>query len=243
MKAVSPSSLKTYSKCPKQFGAKYVSKEIPWSDYQSPEAARGDSLHKLLEQLVNSGWNESVWPEFGNAGFVKEWVTRIHNLKQQGWILKTEQKLAIDAGGKLVPWFAKDAFARSQIDVIGYHPEVSYGMIVDWKTGKRRKDDENIQLALNAICAASVVHPRTYKAFYLYIDAFEAAEFVINVDIPTPEHFRRDQNLDSQLYDMYCVVDDLKQSWSQNFWPEKGSYLCRWCDHPNCEEKAKWVSA
>lgn len=58
---LSPSNVKTYMKCPRQFQAQYVTKELPWKE--NGAMTRGNILHELMELSVNTGNGELVdWP-------------------------------------------------------------------------------------------------------------------------------------------------------------------------------------
>lgn len=148
---ISPSLLNTWLTCPRQYEAKYITKEVVFKS--SEAAAFGDRVHKSIELYLTTG--APLSEEAAICGDAVEWV------KAQGEIegvdLHVEMRLANTA-----PW-ADTPHAKSQwrgrgyggiADVVLNDHNNRRTLLIDWKTGKRAKDDPT-QAQLLALCAAA----------------------------------------------------------------------------------------
>ena len=178
--ALSPSSIKIYQKCPKQFEAKYIKKSLPYK--QSAAAARGEKLHELMELAINYGWDNIDWPDVNNYHHAKGFVQSVKALEDSGWTIYTEAETAISKNGLTYEWNDKTAYIKSRIDCYAVNPDFDYALIFDWKTGKHYEEDK-VQLIINAMCLKSYTHKSIYHCAFCYLDDGEC----VKVDCNVPE--------------------------------------------------------
>lgn len=124
------SAMSTFETCPRQYQAKYVTKEVP---YQQNAAAKwGDDVHKALEENIKTGKplpsNMVQYQKFLDA--VK---FRADKLKGE---LLAEKQVALTKDLESVSWFTKKTakkpvWFRTKIDVTVHAG--GYGEVYDWK--------------------------------------------------------------------------------------------------------------
>lgn len=230
MRTESPTSLKTFQQCPRKYQATYITKELKWE--QSPAAARGDRLHKLMEAAITSDEGLLVvdWPadEMHIKETARGFVDAIHKLKDTGWKVQAELETATDGMGNITGWWDSNSWLRSKIDVCATHPDKDYAIVVDFKTGKVY-NDMKIQLDINALCLRPITDLTKYKVMFAYLDQDVITPYDIVVDLDKPREFDRVKNTDTKLLDTMLVIDNLKESFEKAFWPEKKNNFCNWC--------------
>jgi len=232
MFAMSPTMLKSFQNCPAKFHAQYITKKLPWK--QSPQAARGEQIHAVLEAGSRDGIKSiHAFPAYKELDAATRYAIQknlesIERLKQEGWIIQPELSLAINSAGTSVGWKDKSGFIRSKIDILATNPQKDFGIIIDWKTGK--KYDEEIQLYINALCAVPVTGLTKYFSLFAYIDSDDAKPFNIHVDVPNPSMFHIDTYKDSPMATTLCVVHNLLEAEKENFWPATDNTFCNWCE-------------
>lgn len=231
---LSPSNLKTYRDCPRKFQARYVTKELKFT--QSPAAARGEQLHALMEAAVRTGWDSIQWPERGNREYARSFIQTIWNLKAAGWIVKAELEAATDGLGNVTGWWDKPPqnFMRSKIDVCATHPDKDHAIIIDWKTG-RVYDSDLIQLAVNALCLYPITGKTKYQAMFAYLDSGTVKDASLEIDILHPATYELKEN--SPLRDVMLAIRGVKKAYDENQWPATKNRFCNWCEVQECPNK------
>ena len=140
MKAWSHSALKSFEQCPKRYYETSISKR--YQDAGGEAMMWGSEVHKAFENYFKNG---KPFP-MGMKQFqpLAEQLKRSAEPKQVEEM--TETKLALSQQLQPTSYFAKNVWVRGVVD---------YGIIngkkaaiFDWKTGKRKSDDD--QLALMA---------------------------------------------------------------------------------------------
>lgn len=238
MRCESPTSLKTFQQCARKYHAQYITKELEW--VQSDAAARGDRLHKLMEDAINLGWEEVSWyqteesPNVYNTAL--NFYQAIIKLKNSGWNIQTELETATDGLGNSTGWWSTDSWLRSKIDVCATHPNKDFAIVIDWKTGKIY-DEDRIQLDVNAITLKPITGLSNYKVMFAYLDQNIIKNYDVTVDLDKPREFDLLHNAGTKLMDTMVVIHTLKDYTARNFWPYTKNKFCNWCKVKDCKER------
>jgi CRISPR/Cas system-associated exonuclease Cas4 (RecB family) len=139
MKAWSISALSAYETCPKRYYMVSIAKKF--SDPPSEAMTWGSNVHKAFEEYLRNGKPfpvgmknlEVMAQQFGAAG------------KQADEEL-VETKIALNAELEPVTYFAKDVWVRSVVDYGIINFAKSKAMVIDWKTGKKKSNDDQLAL-------------------------------------------------------------------------------------------------
>lgn len=211
--AQSPSSLQTYLTCPRQYYAKYISKEVKFQ--QNAAAAFGEKVHKEIEDflLARAELPQHISP-------MKPLLEAL-----RGALVGAETKLAINKAGQPVEFFASDAYQRCIIDAIATNPQGTHIVCVDWKTGKKR--DAQMQHDFLKKCAlAHFPNAERVSTHFVYFYRGQSDK---------QEH-RRGQPftlLDSRMA-------DLQTAYTTDSFPPTPNGLCkRYCDVLSCPHNGK----
>lgn len=231
---LSPSALKKFATCPRQYQAMYITKEVKYQ--QSEAAVRGERIHTALEEMLLLGWEDSKWPDPSNKEHARKFVATIDKLRDVGWIVKTELEAAVNRDGGPQEWWDKAPvnFIRSRIDVCAYHPKQDYAIIIDWKTGKKY-DVDAIQLAVNAMCLQSRLGVNKYKSMFVYIDSGEVVEHSCELPPVALSEYSTVEQLHPAVKEVLELVARLELAVSDDTWPETKNKFCRWCGVDNCK--------
>lgn len=213
--AWSHSSLKKFLDCPKRYYEERVVKSV--KDTPSEQSLWGDRVHKLIQAAIET----KEIPEDEFASYIRP-LTPFFETKGT---LYTEQKLAITSSFKPTQWFASDVWCRVILDALWIDNDKA--LIVDWKSGKRRKDSN--QLRLNAL---------VLFAHYPEIDRINTAFVWLQGGAPDIEKFKR-EDIPVAWQEILPDVRRLEYAHrTQTFVPKPGP-LCGWCPVQSCRF---WVS-
>ena len=136
MPAWSYSSLTSFETCPKRYYHIKVAKDI--TDIPGEAALWGQTVHKYLEDRVK---DDTPLPKevAGYEPLVKPIVSA------KG-IKLTEQQFAVTYTLTPTGWFDKDAWCRGIVDVGVMSFSGDKALLLDWKTGKRKPDSDQLKL-------------------------------------------------------------------------------------------------
>lgn len=212
----SPSSLQTFLTCPRQYFAKYISKEVEFTG--NKHTIFGSKVHKVFEDyLKSSGQEQQTLPDFLLPA--KKYLDK---MKKSSTCL-AEVKLAIDKNNNLVDWFDKSAYQRCIIDALLVNKDESIVLCIDWKTGKKR--DNQTQHDFIKKCAGAKYPNATIYTLFIYLFAGQSTLQVFKHD-PLPE-------LDNSM-------KQLEQAYELGIFTPKTSGLCKgWCDVLSCAFNGK----
>jgi len=215
--ALSYSRISDYRQCPGKFKLKYLDKapnfQIKDED-KSPALVRGGNIHKSLENYVISKLNGTEYnvtmPEVMGT-------TPLIDKIMDNYNVMPEKQIAIDENFKEVSWFAKNAYFRVILDLIGFGNDLFLG---DYKTGKLTDyigtDDKLGQLHMSALVGLSLWEEyESCTSVYIYVDH----------KIPVPIKVVRDdikQMKEALIREHYEINSDIV------FACKKNQY-CKWC--------------
>lgn len=208
MKAWSYSSLTAFETCPRRYYLTRVSKEV--TEPQTEATIWGNRVHKALEDRINTGVN---MPEG-----MEEWgklADRMRAPKKQGMPF-AEKKLCVNKYFHPTGWMAKDAWCRGIVDA----GILRTGRItaVDWKTGKRKPESEQLKLSA-AMLFAHYPHVETVTTAFVWLKDKKL----------DAEKFKRGDV--SDIWNTFLPrVQRLEAAYASANWPPNPSGLCRnWC--------------
>lgn len=212
----SPSSLQTFLTCPRQYFAKYISKEVEFTG--NKHTIFGSKVHKVFEDyLSSSGQGQQTLPDFLLPA--KKYLDK---MKKSSTCL-AEVKLAIDKSNNLVDWFDKSAYQRCIIDALLVNKDESIVLCIDWKTGKKR--DNQTQHDFIKKCAGAKYPNATIYTLFIYLFAGQS----------TLQVFKHDP-----LTELDNSMKQLEQAYELGIFPPKTSGLCKgWCDVLSCAFNVK----
>ena len=211
MMTQSPTSLQTFLTCPKQYHAKYITKEVKFE--QNDHATFGDLVHKSIENYLK---HQEPLP------------TILHDLQptldKMGQVLfGAETKLAVDKQGQAVDFFAKTAYQRCIVDAILTNDDQSVVVCVDWKTGKKR--DARTQHDFIKKCAKAKFPNAKIVTLFVYF-------FVGEYD--------RQEYTGQELITLDRNMANLASAYANDLFQPRPSGLCgKWCDVLMCPYNGK----
>ena len=212
----SPSSLQTFLTCPRQYFAKYISKEVEFTG--NKHTIFGSKVHKVFEDYLKSSGQDTIQlPDFLLPA--KKYLDK---MKKSSTCL-AEVKLAIDKNNNLVDWFDKSAYQRCIIDALLVNEDESIVLCIDWKTGKKR--DNQTQHDFIKKCAGAKYPNATIYTLFIYLFAGQS----------TLQVFKHDP-----LTELDNSMRQLEQAYELGIFTPKTSGLCKgWCDVLSCAFNGK----
>jgi hypothetical protein len=203
MTAWSHSALNKFETCPRQYYLLRVSKQA--KDVKGEAALWGDTVHKHLEARAKDG---APLPSY--LDYLDPIVGRILATPGEKII---EHKITITQGYTATSWFAKDAWCRSIVD-LGVVGETS-ATLLDWKTGKRKPDSDQMALFAGMALAA-----------YPYIEVVHTG-FVWTKDRKVDRDRFTRSDAPAIWREFLPRVARLEHAFATNAWPANPSGLCR----------------
>ncbi len=212
--AWSHSVINSFDTCARRHYLTKVSKEV--KDPPGPEMGEGLRVHGALQKRL-----EGKEPLPDNLSYCEPICDRI--VRTNGKLL-VEAKLTINAQFQPCGWWDKGAWCRSVIDVGLLGPRTA--VVADWKTGKRKPDNDQLEL----FAGITFAH-------YPFLE-----------EVHTSFIWLKDRKLDSQLFTRGQVgtiwnnflprVKRLALAYQENVWRPNPSGLCgKWCpvSQKHCE--------
>lgn len=221
--AWSHSALKTFLACPKQYHEVKVLKNF--KDEGSEITRWGERVHKHFELELNG---EAATAATDPAFAIYQPI--IERFRQTAGTFAAEQELAITSSFRPTGWFSPDVWCRGKLDAMWIDGVVA--RIVDWKTGKRKPDSN--QLKLFGLLAF---------AHYPELERITTAFVWLQTGKMDVEKFTRKQ-VPMLWQDILPDVRRLEYAFKTETWIPKPSGLCRngWCPVTTCtfnEQAAK----
>lgn len=197
------SSLQAFETCPWRWKLTKLDKVV--SEPQTEATLHGNRVHKILELSIKGtqGLPQSY-------AYLQPIVSRIRASKVA---VETERKVALRADFRETTYFAKDVWYRGVFDV--RVPEPGKTVVLDWKTGKRKTDTDQLRL-------------------------FAATEFAINPHVEIVETgyvWLQERKVDKETFsrkdspdlwgDFLGRVQRIEHAIKTDSFPKKPSGLCR----------------
>lgn len=211
----SHTSMSTFETCPRQYEAKYVTKEVK---FEETEATRwGNEVHQGLEEFVRDGTplppNVAIYEKYGRAILARRGEKVI-----EGAFGLTVDKTPTD-------FFAKDVWVRSKIDVLILRDD-GIAEVFDWKTGKPKLDATQL-LLYSLLVLEHYPEINEVRCAYVWLKN--------QSPIAAPISYRRvdKDGLWRTFEDKYRL---LKSAYDLGVFQPKTSGLCAgWCSVKSCE--------
>lgn len=205
-KAWSYSALSEFETCPRRYYLTRVSKEVV--EAPSEVMQWGNKVHKSLELYAKE--NKPLPKELASY---QRYVDKLFERPGKKII---EQKLTIDQDFRPTSWFAKNAWCRGIVDIGVLGDDTAH--VLDWKTGKRRPDSDQMKLFAAMVFAS-----------YPWIDRVATGFVWLKSKQFDKELFTRDQVTEIWA-DFLPRTARLDETFKKDKWVPKPSGLCReWC--------------
>lgn len=220
---ITPSLLNVFLTCPRQYQAKYITKEVVFQ--QNEAALFGDMVHKSVEKTLKEGAALIPAAEFMQP--MVDWCRMM--AAQPGMTMYVEHKMCITRNFEPTTWLAKPPkkpWLRGITDVFFKDDAHQLNINVDWKTGKPKHD--KTQSRLLSLCARyNTGYTKTLNLWVhvkhgqLMMDSFDL------VDLAPVQGLL----LDVARYEQACAADQF---------PAIRNGLCgQWCDVLSCPYNGK----
>lgn len=218
MSAWSYSSLTAFETCPRRYYLTRILKVV--KEEQTAATLEGNAQHKALE--LNVAGKQALPSKYRHLQPLANKLRAV-----PGQIL-TEYRFALTRELRPTEFFSKNAWVRGVLDYANVR--TNFAVILDYKTGKRKFDTD--QLKLFAAAAFQLFpHVERVQTGYIWL---------------------RDKKIDPQPFErgeapviwqeFAARVHRLEQSEETNHWPARPSGLCReWCPvgKKHCEHCGK----
>lgn len=228
----SPTSVGTFNTCPKQYEAKYITKEIKFMPNEATE--RGSRWHKYLEDRMS----DKVALPLEVAHF-EPVLSRMEHFRGE---LITEQSFAVNVDFEPCEW--SERYIGGNIDLGFLDHENGKATLFDYKTGKvKHNDDFQFQLLVYALMVMKAYpHIQRVRVAYLFLDHCKISP--IGSDNKLGEIYTR-KDLDIMEAEIRHKIDRIRVSTERNEWLPNPSGLCKpnkptvnggypWCQVKSC---------
>lgn len=202
-----------FEQCPKKYFHIRVAKDA--KDDDSQFAGEGKFIHDSLKKRVIDGkplpielrYLESVAKPFAEAKGEK----------------RGELQLAITENFEATAWNDWDgAWCRAVIDLL-ILPTPTSAIIVDWKTGKRKDEFDQIKLSA-AVLSCAMPEIETFKLTYVWTKNKQM----------TPPLTMRKEDMQAVWSDYMARLNDIHQATKTTSFPAVQSGLCAYCPVKQC---------
>lgn len=212
--ATSHSSMGTFKTCPRQYEAKYITKDVEFTS--GPEAEWGSDVHDALEHYVRDGTplpsNMAHYTRFAEA------------MRRRPGEKILEGAFAVNKDLQPVDFSSPDVWWRAKIDVLIRRSNTK-AEVHDWKTGRIKNDPAQLRLYA---CLVFFHYPEIeeIKAGYVWLK-----EGVVTAPIP----YRR-ESLERYWQPIVAEYEQLAAAKELGVFQPKPSGLCNgWCPVERCE--------
>lgn len=221
------SAMNTFETCPRQYEAKYVTKEVPF--VQNEAAKWGDEVHKALETCIKYGGDLP-----SNMRMYQPYLDAVRRRADAlGAELIAERPVALTRDLKQVNWFTKKTaknpvWFRLKVDVTIKRGD--YAELLDWKTGKKKDDPDQLHLyALVAFLTDQQLE--TVRVGYVWLK---------DGSITPPVEYKRG-DVPEMLEYWEQKYERLEKAYEFGDFPPKPSGLCHgWCEVTSCRHNVNY---
>lgn len=213
---ITPTTLSALQTCPRQFEAKYITKEVTFQETQA--TIWGNKCHKAMEDALTLDM-----PIPSEMSFLSPWVSKLKNAKGT---LYAETKFAIDKEGNPSSW--SERYLGGIADVVVINNDKAF--IGDLKTGKFKSDQQQLTILTKCILAN---HPEVEKVnatlFFPHIDQLASFK-TTRQEFPTS---KQNEALEVELVRYEKILE------KGEFKPRPSGLCGKWCDVMSCEHNGR----
>ena len=207
--AHSYSALKMYETCPKRYYHQRVTKEV--KDEPGTATVYGERVHKQLEDYLKGTADLPA-----ETAALQPLCDTVKANTAEGGMLLIEQEYTLTSDLKPTSWFAPDAWLRFKLDVLAIRPN-GRAIVIDWKTGKRRPDFDQLEMFALAVFS-----------FWPSADRVSSM-FVWTKENATDKETYKREHLDDMWTRLLTRIHRVEKSLETDVWPAKPSGLCKFC--------------
>lgn len=220
------SRIKEFDRCPKLYLEKVILKSVPY--VQSPEAKRGDRIHKAFEEYVRDG---KPLPD----DLIRH-EPLLYDLAFMDGQRLCEYAMAVNEDGLSVPYYDPSkpepkpwnqnpaALIGGKADYIGIN-ESPIAIYVDYKTGKGNYPDVDQCELMAYLIMAEFQWIKRVDTALLFVDAGKFIE---------RSYLRTD--MDAIFEKWLAKIYRIEQAIATNVWQRKPNNLCGWCPVTHCPD-------
>lgn len=206
MPSVTPwsfSSLNAYEQCPHRFRLTRITKQV--KEPQTQATIEGNEVHRAMEHAV--GGTTALPTKY------EKYQPIVDRLRAASGNKLLEYRFGLTSALKPTEFFGADVWVRGVLDVAIVKPDV--GVILDYKTGKRKVDGD--QLRLFALAGLSLwPHIPRVKTGYVWLQS----------SMMDTDTFDRTQSTEIHR-EFSARVHRMVVSEQSDSWPKRPSGLCR----------------
>jgi hypothetical protein len=202
------SSIKMFENCPKNYYHQRIEKSV--KDPGSAVTAFGERIHKSLELRLSDG--EVLSQE---AARYERLCASVEQMALGADELAVEQEMTLNEQLEPTGWWDEDAWLRSKIDVLIRRG--SDAVVLDWKTGKRKPDFDQLELFAVQVMKHYPEVERVKSTFVWLKDTQMDSETYTREQVP--ELWQR----------ILSKINRIEGALASDNWPAKPSGLCNWC--------------
>ena len=222
----SHSSLNVFETCPRQYEAKYITKEVVFQ--QGAAAKWGDDSHLALEAYLKSSGREQLPPDKAHYQPWGDWV--LNRAAQRGGHILVERKTAVKKDHTSTEYWDKTGYLRGKIDVTILYPHLGQAEVFDWKTNDKIKNDVTQLKMYNAFALTDYPQVEVVKSGYIWLKHNQPSP---------PEITTRDA-----LADVWATFDHkysrLRDAYMRGVFPPRPNGLCKnYCDVLSCPHNGR----
>lgn len=200
------SSLTAFETCPRRYQLTRVTKDV--TEPPTDATVWGNKVHQCLEDRLVKG---TALPEY-----LKVYETLVEKITKREGKRIVEQRMVVDKNFRPTTWNDKTAWCRGIVDVgvVG----TKRATLLDWKTGKRKLDSDQLKL----FAAFAFAH-------YPWISEVNTGFLWLKENRIDKETYTREQV--PEIWNEFVQrVRRLELAYQENKWPAKPSGLCaKWC--------------
>ena len=203
------SNMADFDNCPQKYFRKHVKKDLP-KEPASEAMTWGIAVHEALEKRIKT---KAPLPDTmaPYEVFAKSVERSTH--------YNVEVKKAVDCFGDPCDFWDPQVRGRGKLDVLSFGPTT--GLILDWKTGKRREDPMELE-TFARLSAPSMPYIKTWRGAYVWLkDQAVGQVHVLDVE-------RAKDTIDARW-------DRMNACATAENWYATPNGLCGWCPVKDCE--------
>jgi len=231
------SKIGTYNQCPHKFKLQYIDKiKVPFETNKA--LIKGKIIHQILEHNFDYDYEAEYTDVYTEADHkVSLDIVKRFEESSLGKSIKKfiavghlEEDFAFTFNKDLIGYWDKQAHLRGSAD--GYLVTKDKAVIIDYKTGKDRSQEEGYGLKQAKMYASYVLikfpEVQEVKATFVFVEHCTKCNYT----------FKRDE-LDNFIEEFKYNIDKIE---SDKNYTKKTSPLCNWCNfykHGHCDAREK----